>query len=164
MISALKSIEEMRRLPEKDWDPGRHISIQYRLYPAVNFSVYPEKLEVHWIYPGRSPEEGYGIHAVYVREEPATDEELKKLDAAILFGCEDIVNAEDFWVTGQTIPGMRAPGRPDHLVFGRNEPAVQHFHRHFRAAVARYDSPYARTPKSVGPAPVRQDASAATGE
>lgn len=45
------------------------------------------------------------------------------------------MNAEDFWVTGQTIPGLRAPGRIDHLVFGRNEPVIQHFHNCFRAAV-----------------------------
>ena len=53
MVSALTSIETMRADPEDEWEPGEHISIQYRLYPSVNFSVYPTKLEVHWIYPGR---------------------------------------------------------------------------------------------------------------
>lgn len=139
MISALRSIEQMRKQPREEWDPARHVSIQYRLFPAVNFSVYPEKVEVHWIYPGRIPEEGNGVHAVYLREEPTDDEELKKLEEAIRFGCEDIVDAEDFWVTSQTIPGMRAPARQPHLVFGRNEPAVQHFHRQFTEAVARYE-------------------------
>lgn len=140
MISALRSIEQMRKLPRAQWDPARHVSVQYRLFPAVNFSVYPEKVEVYWIYPGRTPDEGRGVHAVYLRREPETDEELKILDAAIRFGCEQIVDGEDFWVTGQSVPNMRAPGRPPHLVFGRNEPAVQHFHRHFAEAVACYET------------------------
>jgi choline monooxygenase len=135
MVSALTSIESMRALPEEDWEPGEHISIQYRLYPAVNFSVYPTKLEVHWIYPGANPDEGYGVHAVYVAEEPATEAQRKALDEAVYFGCEVIVNGEDLWVTGQSLPGLRAPAAIPHVVFGRNEPVVQHFHTRFREAI-----------------------------
>lgn len=136
MVSALTSIEDMRARPQQDWDPGQHISIQYRLYPAVSFSVYPTKLEVYWIFPGTSPDEGYGMHAVYVKEKPETDEARKELDAAIEFGCETIVNGEDLWVTGQSLPGMRAPAAPPYVVFGRNEPVVQHFHACFRNAIS----------------------------
>lgn len=136
MVSALTSIEEMRREPEEQWDPGSHLSIQYRLYPAVNFSVYPTKLEVHWIFPGATPDEGYGIHAVYVKEAPATEDARKELDAAVYFGCEVIVNGEDLWVTGQSLPGLHAPAALPHLVFGRNEPVVQHFHQRFREATS----------------------------
>jgi phenylpropionate dioxygenase-like ring-hydroxylating dioxygenase large terminal subunit len=136
MVSALTSIEQMREEPEDEWDPGRHLSIQYRLYPSVNFSVYPTKLEVHWIFPGTTPDEGYGIHAVYVKEEPATDDERKELDEAVYFGCEIIVNGEDLWITGQTVPGLHAPAAVPHLVFGRNEPVVQHFHALFHEATA----------------------------
>jgi phenylpropionate dioxygenase-like ring-hydroxylating dioxygenase large terminal subunit len=136
MISALTSIEAMRAQPEEEWDPGRHLSIQYRLYPTVNFSVYPTKLEVHWIYPGFTPDEGYGIHAVYVAEEPPTDEERKQLDEAVYFGCEVIVNGEDLWITGRSLPGLHAPAAIPHMVFGRNEPVVQHFHACFRDAIS----------------------------
>lgn len=135
MISALTSIEAMRETPEEEWDPGRHLSIQYRLYPTVNFSVYPTKLEVHWIHPGATPDEGYGIHAVYVAQEPPDDEERKKLDQAVHFGCEVIVNGEDLWVTGRSLPGLHAPAAIPHVVFGRNEPVVQHFHSRFREAI-----------------------------
>lgn len=137
MVSALRSISEMRKQPVSLWDAGRHLSIQYRLYPSVSFSVYPEKVEVYWILPGRRADEGYGIHAVYVREEPGTDEERKKLDEAVRFGCEAIIDAEDLWITGQSEPGMRAPAAPAHLVFGRNEPVVQHFHQRYHDACLR---------------------------
>ncbi len=136
MVSALTSIEAMRSQPEDEWDPGRHVSIQYRLYPAVNFSVYPTKLEVHSIFPGPTPDEGYGIHTVYVAEQPSTEEERKALDEAVYFGCEIIVNGEDFWITGQSLPGLHAPAAVPHVVFGRNEPVVQHFHSRFREAIS----------------------------
>lgn len=132
MVSALTSIEEMRRKPEEEWDPLQHISLQYRLYPSVSFSVYPEKNEVYWIFPGARSDEGYGVHAVYVRELPATDEERAQLDEAVRFGCEDIVDAEDLWITSQSEPGLRAPASPGYVVFGRNEPVVQHFHTRYR--------------------------------
>ena len=123
----------MREQPESEWERSRHISVQYRLYPSVSFSVYPEKNEVYWVFPGRTPGEGYAVHAVYVAEEPKTDEERKKLDEAILFGCETVVTNEDLWIAGQSEGALRAPAAPDHLVFGRNEPVVQHFHRCFQA-------------------------------
>ena len=58
-----------------------------------------------------------------------------KLDESVRFGCEDIVNAEDLWITGQSEPGLRAPGSPGYVVFGRNEPVVQHFHTRFRERI-----------------------------
>jgi phenylpropionate dioxygenase-like ring-hydroxylating dioxygenase large terminal subunit len=131
MVSALQSIDSLRGQDEDDWSPGQHISIQYRLYPSVSLSVFPEKIEVYWILPGRVPAEGYGIHAVYVAKEPETEQERRDLDQAVLFGCETVVNGEDLWVTGRSEPGLRAPAAAGHVVFGRNEPVVQHFHARF---------------------------------
>ena len=101
----------------------------------MSFTVFPDKNEVHWVFPGDTPFDGEGMHAVYVAEQPAREEDRKALDEAIFFGCEVVVNGEDLWVTGQSELGMRAPAAADHVVFGRNEPAVQHFHDHFRRAI-----------------------------
>ena len=136
MVSALRSIDALREQPEDEWEPAQHISIQYRLYPSVSFSVFPEKIEVYWILPGRHPAEGCGIHAVYVAQQPETDEERKKLDEAVRFGCENVVNGEDLWITGKSEPGLRAEAAPGHVVFGRNEPVVQHFHTLYREQTA----------------------------
>jgi phenylpropionate dioxygenase-like ring-hydroxylating dioxygenase large terminal subunit len=135
MVSALRSIDALRDQPEDAWEPLRHLSIQYRLYPSVSFSVFPDKVEVYWILPGTRSDEGHGLHAVYVRDQPETEQERAALDEAVRFGCEDIVNAEDLWITGQSEPGLRAPGGPGYVVFGRNEPVVQHFHARFREQI-----------------------------
>ena len=134
MVSGLRSIDELRSAPESLWEPERHLSIQYRLFPSINFSVYPEKTEVFWVLPGQNPWEGQALHATYVAREPETDEELKALEEAVYFGCEMIINREDLWVTARSLPGFRAEAAPRSVIFGRNEPAVQHFHRLYRAA------------------------------
>jgi choline monooxygenase len=48
--------------------------------------------------------------------------------------CETVVDGEDFWVAGRTEPGVRS-GVLDTVVLGRNEPAPQHLHRGFAAAL-----------------------------
>jgi choline monooxygenase len=47
---------------------------------------------------------------------------------------ETVVDGEDFWVAGRTEPGLRG-GLLDTVVFGRNEPAPQHLHRGYAAAL-----------------------------
>ena len=44
------------------------------------------------------------------------------------------MDAEDFWVAGRTGPGIQT-GLVPTAVFGRNEPAPQHLHRGFLAAI-----------------------------
>lgn len=138
MVSAMRSIDDVRGVPEDEWEPESHLSLQYRLFPSINFSVYPTKNEVYWLLPGRHPWEGQALHATYISQEPETDEEMKALQEAVRFGCEDVIDAEDLWVTARSEPGLHAPAAPRSLLFGRNEPAVQHFHRLYREAVLDY--------------------------
>lgn len=135
IISAMKSIEQMRRLPEDQWEPEKHLSIQYRLYPSINFSIYPGFLTVFWVLPGKTPSDSQALHVSYLTRLPETDAEKAEIEEVIRRGCEDVVQSEDFWITGQAQIGMHAPAaRP--FVLGRNEPAVQHFHRLFAQATA----------------------------
>lgn len=133
IVSAMKSIEQMRGLPEEQWEPERNLSIQYRLYPSINFSIYPGFLTVFWVLPGKTPSDSQALHISYLTSQPETPEEAAEIEATIRRGCEDVVQNEDFWVTGQAELGMHAPGARS-LVFGRNEPALQHFHRLFEEA------------------------------
>lgn len=129
VMSAWKSIDEMRKQPEDQWDPIGHLSLQYRLYPSVSFTVLPGFMAVYWVMPGREPAHTRAIHITYLREQERTPEEMQRLDQAILHGCENVVQKEDFWATAMAEPGMRSPAAPPTFVLGRNEPALQHFHR-----------------------------------
>jgi len=142
VISAWKSIDEMRKAPEEEWDPIANLSIQYRLYPSVNFTVLPGFMAVYWIMPGRAPNHAEGLHITYAADVPEDEAGRTALDERIRFGCEDVVENEDFWITSQAEPGMRAPGTPETFVFGRNEPALQHFHRLYAEAAEGVDEGY----------------------
>ena len=73
------------------------------------------------------------VHTAYGRP-GLSDEEQAKLVEMAPWICETVVDGEDFWVAGRTEPGIRT-GLVDTVVFGRNEPACQHLHRGFFAAL-----------------------------
>jgi hypothetical protein len=75
------------------------------------------------------------VHTAYLRPGLSDVERAKAVDMAPWI-CETVVDGEDFWVAGRTEPGVRA-GLLDAVVFGRNEPAPQHLHRGFAAALGR---------------------------
>ena len=145
IISAWKSIDAMRETPEETWEPKDHLSVQYRLYPAINFTVLPRFMAVYWIMPGRRPDHAQGLHITYVDDRVLSEEETASLEEAIRFGCEDVVQAEDFWMTAMAEPAMRSPAAQESFVLGRNEPALQHFHSLYREAVD--GAPPRQTPK-----------------
>ncbi len=136
LVSALRSIEELRDLPEDQWWPEEHLSVQYRLFPSIAFSVYPDFIGVFWVLPGDGVAHARGLHITYVLNKPATGEEAERLDRAIGVGCKNVVDDEDLWVTALADAAMRAPAARSHFIVGRNEPAVQHFSRLFEEAVA----------------------------
>jgi hypothetical protein len=63
------------------------------------------------------------------------DEDRDRLAEMAPWICETVVDGEDFWVAGRTEPGLRT-GLVDTVLFGRNEPALQHLHRGFADALA----------------------------
>jgi choline monooxygenase len=76
---------------------------------------------------------GYSLHTTHLRPGLSDQERSKAVDM-IPWICEKVVDGEDFWVAGRTEPGVRT-GLLDSVLFGRNEPAPQHLHRGFAAAL-----------------------------
>ena len=73
------------------------------------------------------------VHTSYLRPGLSAGERAKAVDMAPRI-CEPVVDGEDFWVADRTEPGVRS-GVLDTVVLGRNEPAPQHLHRGFAAAL-----------------------------
>ena len=131
--SAVRSIDEVRDRPEGEWgNVAPHFTYQYALFPNTSLTVgkHVELWQILPVDPARSEV----IHTTYVRPDlPDTE----RGEAAEMFRwiCESVVDGEDFWVAARTEPGLRT-GLVDKVVFGRNEPAPQHLHRGFDAALA----------------------------
>ncbi|SEP10356.1 aromatic ring-hydroxylating oxygenase subunit alpha [Trujillonella endophytica] len=131
--SALRSIDALKGVPESEWtDVTQHFSYQYALFPNVSLTFDSRHAELWQILPidAASCEV---VHTAYARPDLDEAEQAKLVEMAPWI-CDAVVDAEDFWVAARTEPGVRS-GLLDTVVFGRNEPAPQHLHRGFAAAV-----------------------------
>ena len=131
--SALRSIDELRDRPEAEWgDVGQHISPQYALFPNVSLTLDARHVELWQIFPA-GPAGSKVVHTTYVRP-GLSEEELNRYAEMAPWICETVVDGEDFWVAGLTEPNVRT-GVLEKVIIGRNEPAPQHLHRGFEAAL-----------------------------
>jgi phenylpropionate dioxygenase-like ring-hydroxylating dioxygenase large terminal subunit len=134
--SALRSIVELRERPEAEWgDVSGHFSYQYALFPNVSLTFDARHIEFWQILPVDETSSEV-LHTAYLRPGLSDAERAKAVDMAPWI-CETVVDGEDFWVAGRTEPGVRV-GLLDTVVFGRNEPAPQHLHRGFEAALVAH--------------------------
>lgn len=132
--SALKSIDELRDVPDEDWSNVMgHISLQYALFPNTSLTFDSRHLELWQILP-LDANSSEVVHTAYLRPGLSDEEQAKVVEMAPWI-CETVVDGEDFWVAGRTEPGVRT-GLLDTVVFGRNEPAPQHLHRGFAEVLA----------------------------
>lgn len=132
--SAIRSIDTLRSLPEEQWgNVMPHFSYQYQLFPNTALTFDARHIELWQILP-IDEKTSEVVHSAYLRPGLSDDERAKAVDMAPWI-CETVVDGEDFWVAGRTEPGIRT-GLLDTVVFGRNEPAPQHLHRGFLAALA----------------------------
>jgi phenylpropionate dioxygenase-like ring-hydroxylating dioxygenase large terminal subunit len=131
--SAIRSIDELKGVPEEQWgDVSPHFSYQYSLFPNTSLTFDCRHIELWQILPV-SPGTSEVLHTAYLRPGLPEAERAKAVDMAPWI-CETVVDGEDFWVAGRTEPGLRT-GLVGTVVFGRNEPAPQHLHRGFAAAL-----------------------------
>jgi phenylpropionate dioxygenase-like ring-hydroxylating dioxygenase large terminal subunit len=132
--SALRSIDELKGVPEEEWgDVSKHFSYQYAIFPNVSLTFDSRHIELWQILP-TSPTTSTVIHSTYMVPNLSEEETAKLVDMAPWI-CETVVDGEDFWVAGRTDPGLRT-NMMDTVVFGRNEPALQHLHRNFEEVLA----------------------------
>jgi choline monooxygenase len=132
--SALRSIDELRDVPEDEWqDVSRHFSYQYAIFPNVSLTFDSRHIELWQILPTGTNRSAV-IHSTYLRPGLSEEETAKLVDMAPWI-CDTVVDGEDFWVAGRTEPGL-STGLVDTVVFGRNEVALQHLHRGFEDVLA----------------------------
>jgi phenylpropionate dioxygenase-like ring-hydroxylating dioxygenase large terminal subunit len=132
--SALRSIDVLKETPDSEWgDVSGHFSYQYALFPNVSLTFDARHAELWQIYPVDASSSEV-VHTAYARPDISAEDQQKLIDMAPWI-CETVVDGEDFWVAGRTEPAVRS-GLLSTVVFGRNEPAPQHLHRGFEAALA----------------------------
>ena len=133
IVFGRKSLPKLVDQPEEEWDLDEHIRLIHSIFPNVSISgILGDYCLLSQLFPGPTVDTSLTIQTVLCRHEPTTEEEQKvaeQFSALVLQAVRD----EDYWV-GFQIQNALKSGATSEVLFGRNEPSLQHYHY----AVERY--------------------------
>jgi phenylpropionate dioxygenase-like ring-hydroxylating dioxygenase large terminal subunit len=129
-----RKISELGSLEEDEWPLMRHVQLIYVLFPNVILSVMQDHVEYSLILPGRSIAENVMHHNYFAYE----DWNREDVHEQRFNNTQWILTAEDIPIAEEAHRNI-AEGALDRFVFGRNEPALQHFHKTIESIVAVRD-------------------------
>ncbi|MXZ84619.1 MAG: aromatic ring-hydroxylating dioxygenase subunit alpha [Acidimicrobiia bacterium] len=133
IVFGRKSLPKLVDQPEEEWDLDEHIRLIHSIFPNVSISgILGDYCLLSQLFPGPTVDTSLTIQTVLCRHEPTTEEEQKvaeQFSALVLQAVRD----EDYWV-GFQIQNALKSGATSEVLFGRNEPSLQHYHH----AVERY--------------------------
>jgi phenylpropionate dioxygenase-like ring-hydroxylating dioxygenase large terminal subunit len=123
-----RSLKELADQPENEWEPGKHIRLIHSVFPNLSISgVLGDHCLVSQVFPGPTPDTTVTVQTVLAAREPVTPEQ-KQATAAFSAMVLQAVQDEDYAIGFKIQEGLAAGGNKE-FVFGRNEPALQHYHR-----------------------------------
>jgi phenylpropionate dioxygenase-like ring-hydroxylating dioxygenase large terminal subunit len=134
LVAARRTLDELCGQPEEAWDVFDHTALIYILFPNTVFLFQRDHVETWHIFPGDRVDNCAMYVSLYIPEPVASDSARRHWDNNFNL-LMATVEHEDF----PTCEGMQrgfAAEAQDSIVFGRNEPALQHFHRSITSALA----------------------------
>ena len=133
LIAARRTLDELRGQSEDSWDVFSHTAMVYVLFPNTVFLFQRDHVETWHVFPGERPDCCTMYVSLYIPEPADSDSAKRHWDNNFNL-LMDTVEQQDF----PTCEGMQRgfmSGAQDAIVFGRNEPALQHYHRGITAAL-----------------------------
>lgn len=134
LIFPLNTILELDDMPEDQWNPFHNMVVIYALFPNIVLSVTIANGELFRVYPGDRPGRSITVHQNATPQD-LSDESAAAGAQAVFEYAHATVRDEDY----RLVEGLQAnleSGVRDHLVFGRNEPGLQHRHITWAEALA----------------------------
>ena len=135
-IYVRRSVEELRSVPESDWDLVHHTAIVYVLFPNTVFILQQDHLETWRIYPVADDPDRARLYVQLYTPEPALTESAKRHWDKNMDLLMSVVLEEDF-PNGENIQQGFYSGAQEHVTYGRNEPALGHYHESIKRHLAR---------------------------
>jgi len=133
IVFGRKSLPKLLGQPEEEWDLDEHIRLIHSIFPNVSISgIVGGYCLVSQLFPGPTVDTSLTVQTVLCRHEPTTAEEVQaaeQFSALVLRAVRD----EDYRVGFQIQSALKS-GATSEVLFGRNEPSLQHYH----LAVERY--------------------------
>ena len=128
LILGRKSLGSLASQPESQWQPLEHIRLVHSCFPNLSISgILGDHCIVSQIFPGPTPDSTTTVQMVLSASRPETEEDLA---AARQFSelVRQAVEDEDYQL-GLTIQAGINSGANHEFLYGRNEPAVQNYHK-----------------------------------
>lgn len=135
LMGVRRTIEELRGAPEDGWRLIPHATIVWVLFPNTVVVMQIGHLEIWRLFPGDDPVNQCTFQVDLYTPDPVTSDKGREVYDFNLDYLLEVTEGEDFIVCEEAHRAFRS-GAVDDLIFGRNEPALQHFHRAITAAVA----------------------------
>ncbi len=134
MIAARRTFDELRDQPEAAWNLFEHSAIVYVLFPNTVFLFQRDHVETWHIFPADRVDSCAMYVSLYIPEPAAGDSAKRHWDNNFNL-LMTTVESQDFPACEGMQRGFLS-GAQESIVFGRNEPALQHYHRSIAAALA----------------------------
>jgi phenylpropionate dioxygenase-like ring-hydroxylating dioxygenase large terminal subunit len=126
LIFPLNSILELDGVPEERWNPLHNLVVIYALFPNIVLSVTIANGELFRIYPADGPGRSITVHQNSTPLDLA-EESMAAGAQAVFDYAHATVRDEDYRLVTALQANLQSGAR-DHLLFGRNEPGLQHRH------------------------------------
>jgi nitrite reductase/ring-hydroxylating ferredoxin subunit len=126
LIFPLNSILALENVPEDQWDPFQNMVVIYALFPNIVLSVTIANGELFRIYPGETPGRSITVHQNSTPLD-ISEESVAAGAQAVFDYAHATVRDEDYRLVAGLQANLESSAR-DHLLFGRNEPGLQHRH------------------------------------
>lgn len=128
MVFATRTIDQLRDLPQAKWRLRPHVTIAYFLFPNTQLLISRSSIAMYQIFPERLDQTTV-IQSVYL-DAPPTSTEEKVEYKRVLERLDKVILGEDFSVAESAQAGLTS-GLLPHVSYGRNEPALHHYHETF---------------------------------
>ena len=134
MTLVTRGIDEMRKQPEETWKICQGTFPVYWLFPNVQINVTPFGFVMFRVFPDQADPTRRTITRIGFYARPDAMEMFGEQIKMVLNSFATVIRDEDYAMAKRSQLGAEA-GVPDHTVFGRNEPALHHYHNTYREAL-----------------------------
>ncbi len=146
MALCLKSIDDLRTKPQDEWNVLHAALPVYYLFPNVQLIVGAAGPTLVRVYPeGSNPHQSFSQIGFYFDPEVLDNVAAKTFAARSNMSVEallgtrmeafaSVIQGEDYVVAASGHRGALS-GAQEYMTFGRNEPALHHYHNTYREAL-----------------------------
>ncbi len=129
MTFARKNIAELNERDASTWvSPEKYIRVIHSVFPNLSISaILGGYCLVGFIYPGETTDSTLTRQLILSAETPENEAQIQQLEAFSQMTLQ-AVRDEDYAIVATIQDGLHS-GANDSFLIGRNEPAVQHYHR-----------------------------------